>query len=73
MTTETQGITFNDADTRYYLNTTALNNIVVPNNDLSMNSYRIRNLANPILPTDALNVQTGDLRYVTSTTVVTLD
>ncbi len=36
------------ADAKYYLNTTTLNNITTPNNDLSMNSLKITNLADPI-------------------------
>ena len=72
MTTETQGITFNDADGRYYLNSTTLNNILVPNNNLNMNSYKITNLADAVFPTDALNIRTADLRY-TPAPVVPLD
>lgn len=42
------------ADGRYYANTTTLNNITAPNNDLSMNSHIIYNLADPIDPQDAV-------------------
>ena len=47
------GITQTNADTRYYLNTVALNAITAPNADVSLNSYKIINLATPTLTGDA--------------------
>jgi hypothetical protein len=56
LTPSTGGITQADADARYYLNTTTLNNLLAPNGSLSMNSYKITNLADPIIGTDAVNL-----------------
>ena len=36
------------ADTLYYSNTVTLNNITAPNNNLSLNSHKITNLADPV-------------------------
>ncbi len=47
------GISQTNADSRYYLNTTALNNILAPIDSLSLNSQKITNLANPSINTDA--------------------
>ena len=55
-------------DGNYYADTTPLNDITAPNGDLSLNSHKITNLANPTTDTDALNRQTGDSRYYLATT-----
>ncbi len=44
-----------EADARYYLNTTTLNNITVADGDISANSHKITNLADATVDTDALN------------------
>ena len=59
------------ADGLYYSNTTKLNSITAPDNNVSLNSNKITNLANATLSTDALNMSTGDSRYYKNT--VTLD
>ncbi len=43
------------ADSRFYSNTTTLNNIVIPSSNVSLNSHKITNLADATLATDALN------------------
>ena len=40
-----------------------INDLTAPDGDLSMNSFKITNLANATVATDALNRQTGDGRY----------
>lgn len=47
------GISQTNADARYYLNTTTLDNIIVPTASVSLNSNKIINLATPTLNTDA--------------------
>jgi len=47
------GITQTNADARYYLNTVALNSITAPTANLSLNSFKITNLATPTLTGDA--------------------
>jgi len=42
------GISQSTADGRYYLNTTTLNNITIPNNSLNMNTNKIINVVNPV-------------------------
>ena len=53
------------------MNTVPLDNISPNTDHLSLNSYRITDLANPIANTDALNLQTADGKYLFNT--VTLD
>ena len=54
-TLSTDALNLQTGDGRYYLNTTTLNNITAPNNNLSLNSLKITNLADATLATDALN------------------
>ena len=42
------------ADLRYYENNVTLNNITTPNNDVSLNSHKITNLANADSSSDAV-------------------
>jgi hypothetical protein len=42
------GISQSTADGRYYLNTTTLNNITLPSNNLNINTHRIINVVNPV-------------------------
>ena len=42
------GISQSFADSRYYLNTTTLNNITLPSNNLNINTHRIINVVDPI-------------------------
>ena len=44
-----------DTDLLYYPLTTTINNIVAPDGDLSMNSYKITSVANAVSNTDAVN------------------
>ena len=48
------GIRQTNADLRYYLQTTPLNDITPPTNNLSLNNQKIQNLATPTLNTDAV-------------------
>ena len=48
------------------MNTVKLNEIDDPDADISLNSYKLTNLANATLATDAVNLQTGDSRYYRS-------
>ena len=41
-------------DSRYYMNTTTLNNITLANSDLSVNSHKITDIANGTNPNDAV-------------------
>ena len=41
------------SDSRYYLKTTTLNNVVAPTDAVSLNSQKITNLATPTVSTDA--------------------
>ena len=54
-TATTDAVNQQYADSRYYLNTTTLDNITAPSADVSLNSHKITNLANATLATDALN------------------
>jgi len=49
------GISQSNADSRYYINDTPLNSIILANNTLNLNNNRISNLSDAILGTDALN------------------
>ena len=49
------GISETNADAKYYLNTTTLNNITAPTGSLSLNSQKITGLGDATLATDALN------------------
>lgn len=70
----------NTADNRYYSNTTTLNNIQLASGDLNMNTHKITNLLDPVLPDDAVNKQyidsnfytqtAGDARYYQNTTTL---
>ena len=64
------GISQTFADSRYYLNTTTLNEIVAPTSSVQLNLQKIVNLADATLSTDALNVQTADSRYYSNTTTL---
>ena len=61
------GISQATADTRYYLNTATLDTIVSPINNVSLATYKITNLGDATLATDALNRQTADGRYYANT------
>ena len=50
----TDGLNRQTGDSRYYSNTTTLNNITAPNEDLSLNSHKITGLSNGSLSTDAV-------------------
>ena len=52
---ETDALNKQFGDSRYYLNTVTLNNITAPSANLSLNSLKITDLADPTLATDALN------------------
>ena len=41
-------------DSRYYMNTTTLNNITLANSDLSVNSHKITDITNGTNPNDAV-------------------
>ena len=47
-----------------------MNAITAAGADLSLNSYKITNLANAASGTDALNRQTGDIRYYLNSTAL---
>ena len=53
-----------EADARYYLNTTTLDNITVPTDHVDFNSQRLLNVANAVTGTDALNQNTADTLYL---------
>lgn len=46
-------LTFTQGDTRYYLNTTELNNITLPAGNLDMNNHKITDLLAPTNDQDA--------------------
>ena len=51
-TSATDALNLQTADSRYYANTVTLNNITAPTNDVSLNSYKITNLATPTASND---------------------
>ena len=57
-TSATDGLNRQAGDARYYQNTTRLNQITVPNNSVSMNGQLLRNVADPLGETDAVNLRT---------------
>jgi hypothetical protein len=52
-TLDTDALNRQTGDSRYYLNTTTLNNITVPSNDVSINTYKLTNVADPVSNQDA--------------------
>ena len=54
-TLSTDALNRQTADSRYYANTTTLNNITNPNGSLTMNNNKVTNLANGTLSSDAIN------------------
>ena len=50
-------LTFTQGDTRYYLNTTELNNITLPGGNLDMNNHRITDCLDPVNNLDVANKQ----------------
>ena len=58
------------ADARYYLNTTTLDNIEAPTADVEINYQRLTHVANAVAGSDALNWDTADTRYYSNTTTL---
>jgi hypothetical protein len=52
-TSNTDALNRQSADSRYYMTTTALNNILAPTGNLSLNGNKITGLATPTLANDA--------------------
>ena len=52
---DTNSISQTAGDARYYLNTVTLDNITPNTDNLSLNSYKITDLSNPVNGTDAMN------------------
>ncbi len=52
------------SDARYYANTVTLNNIVSPNGNVSINTYKLTNLGDPTLIYDAANKNYVDSQVV---------
>ncbi len=59
-------------DSNFYFNTTTLNAIEQPTANVSLNSFKITNLADPTVGTDALNRDAADARYYLQTTTLDL-
>ena len=53
-TVNTDALNRQTGDNRYYMNSTKLNDITTPNNNLSLNNNKITNLSNATLSTDAV-------------------
>ena len=53
---DNKGISEISADSRYYLNTVTLDNILLATDHVSINNYRVTDVSDPISNTDALNL-----------------
>jgi hypothetical protein len=63
-------LSLGSADSRYYFNTTTLNNIANPTASLSMNGQKITNLATPTASTDTATKAYTDSNFYLNTTPI---
>lgn len=52
------------------MNSTTLDSITAPSNNVSLNSHKLTNVSDATSATDALNRQTGDSRYYLNSTTL---